>query len=276
MKHAIICASLAFLIMAFLFGCAASPAVPAATVAPTADVSAIQTQAAATTIAQITASAPKATATTPPTNTPKPTNTPLPTNTLAPTDTPSPTNTPKPTLTPTRTAVPATATKRPPTPVPTPKILDASPAPKGQSVPVKGWDVAYVGELRDKTLFFYDEGKTAFGTWVTIEFRVKNNQTGTDNMSRTVKFAAVDQDQKIYLSDFEGSQNARWEYCGCSTIYTDVNPGEETVVVVTFDVPEGTKTLTVLPYENAGRATPIAGALWRIENVDQIPAFKPK
>jgi|GEM_PF-5962454 hypothetical protein len=262
------------LLSAFLFSACAST--PAATIAPTIDVSAVQTEAAATTIAKITANAPKATATSEPTDTPQATQTSVPTNTALPTDTPLPTNTLSPTATATATSIPPTATKRPPTKVPTPKILEQPPIPKEQVTTVKGWEISYVGELRDKTLFFFDAGKTAFGVWVTIEFRVRNLQTGTDNMGRTVDFAAVDQDGKLYLPSFDGTQNARWEYCGCSTVYTDVDPGQGTVVVVTFDVPETTKTLTIVPIEGTFSSKPIAGALWRIENVDAIPPFKPK
>lgn len=264
----------ALVLFVFLAACAAPVPTPIpATAAPTVNVAAVQTQAAVAIFATETASAPTATFTPPATNTATATHTATltqtPTETQPPTRTPTVTQTPLPSPTFTATRVPAT--RVPPTKVPT-----IAPLAKNEFANLGGkWDIAYVGEFRDKTVFFYDTGRTAFGVYVTIELRVRNLQTGTDDLANNYTFVAIDQDGNPYTETFDASQNARWQYCGCSVIVSDVAPGGETVVVVTFDVPEPTHTLTVLPRDGFyGKALP--GPRFVIENVDQIPAFQHK
>jgi hypothetical protein len=242
----------------------------APTATPTPDAKATETQIAANIFATQTASAPTATNT--PTDTPLPTDTP--TLTSSPTDTPTsaPTNTPLPTDTPRPTFTP-----KPTRPLPT-ATSSFTRVPKGTPAIIDNgkWQLTYVGEFRDKTIFFYDEGRTAMGVYVTVEFRAKNLQTGTDSMPPAIQLGAIPSingtAQEPVDVSVEATVNARWEYCGCSLFWDDIDPGQEAVVVATFDVPEATTKLGLVLIVNREPDSHV----WSVENVDQIPAFKPK
>lgn len=164
-------------------------------------------------------------------------------------------------------------------PVPTKKPIPTLPPvpPVGKDVPTKladKWDITYVGEFRDKVVFFYDTGKSAFGVWATVEFRIRNLQAGSISLGDDFGFVAVDQDGKVYEDDFSATTNARWQYCGCSTLFSELAPGQETVIVITYDVPETTKTLTIVPTEGAFSSKQLAAPRFVINNFDQVPPFK--
>ena len=139
------------------------------------------------------------------------------------------------------------------------------------------WEITYVGDFRDKTVFNYfgSLNKTAMGVWVSIQLRIKNIQPGTDYFGKTYDFAAIDQDGKLYEDDSQASSNAAWQYCGCGDDYDNIAPGQGTVIVASFDVPESTKTLTV-GFKSGLSRSPLPSPRFVIRNVDQIPAWKPK
>lgn len=220
-----------------------------------------------------------------PTYTPYPTLTPYPT-VAPPTAIPMPVATAVPTVTPTaapaptKTPVPsASPTPRPPTPTPPPPSTAVPPVvgiPKNTAATLQGkWQITYVGEFRDKTIYLYDSGKVAFGVWATVQFRVKNLQSGTDYLGATAGFVAIDPVGNV-IQEAGVSGRAAWMYCGCDTLFTDINPGQENVIVVTFDVPEGTKSLTIAPTTSAFSSTTLREPRWQVANFDQVPAFKPK
>ncbi len=165
-----------------------------------------------------------------------------------------------------------------PTAVPVPtKPPQPTIPPVGKNVLTKiadKWEVTYVGEFRDKIVHLFDTGKVAFGVWATIEFRVKNLQGGSATPSDDFGFVAVDQDGKAYDDDFSATSNARWQYCGCSTFFTELAPGQETVIVVTYDVPETTRTLTLIPTEGVFSDRRRAAPRYVVSDFDQVPAFK--
>lgn len=205
---------------------------PTATPAPTPDVAAIQTQAALAVFSTQTASAPtatrtlKASATSSRTHTPRATSTSAPTNTSTATQKPKPTTVPKPK--PTATAVPP--------PVGQDQLVNLTPA----------WDVTLVSLRRDKTVFFYDEGETAFGVYASFLFRVRNKQSGSDHIGNSLGFSVrADGGLPIYQELFNTYEyKARWFYSCCVDAFDKLGPGEENVVLITFDVPENAKTLT--------------------------------
>ena len=153
------------------------------------------------------------------------------------------------------------------------------PPPTAKNIPtnIQGkWQITYVGEFRDKTVYLYDSGKTAFGIWATIQLRIKNLQSGTDHISKNFGFIAADQSGKTYEDDLSASHQAAWQYCGCDTIYEDLAPGQETVIVITFDVPENTQTLTIVPTTDIFNSTVLATPRFTLANFNQVPAWKPK
>lgn len=169
------------------------------------------------------------------------------------------------------TAIPQPTKKPVPTVPPVPPVGKDIPAKLGDK-----WDITYVGEFRDKTIFFYDNGKTAFGTWATVEFRIRNLQSGSTSLGDDFSFVAIDQDGKVYDYDISATGNARWQYCGCSTLFSEVDPGAETVIVLTFDVPETTTSLTIVPTDGSFSDKQLPAPHFQISNFDQVPAFKSK
>lgn len=139
------------------------------------------------------------------------------------------------------------------------------------------WEITYVGDYRDKTLFsaFSSLNKTAMGVWVTAQFRIKNLQPGTDYVRKNYDFVAIDQDGKKYDDDSSATNNAAWQYGGYGDAYDSLQPGQDTVIVVTFDVPEATTTLTIGIKQGLG-SQPMTSPRFQVVNVDQIPAWKPK
>ena len=171
-------------------------------------------------------------------------------------------------VTPAPTKVIATATRVAATSAPAPLALTKNTATNLQGK----WQIAYVGEFRDKTVYLYDNAKTAFGVWASVQFRVKNLQGGSDYIGRDFDFVAFD-GSKLY-SESGASSYAQWQYGGYDSEYTELGPGQETVIVATFDVPEATKSLTIVLRQGYG--TLLSSPRFAVSNFDQVPAWKPK
>ncbi len=164
-----------------------------------------------------------------------------------------------------------------PTAVPPTKAPAIPPTAKNVTANLQGkWEITYVGEFRDKTVFFYDNAKTAFGTWATIQFRIKNIQSGSTSIGSDYSFVAMGQDGKSYDENFGATLYTAWQYCGCDTHVDEIGPGQETVIVMTFDVPETTQTLTFAPTSELFSSTPLAAPRFLISTFNQVPAWKPK
>ncbi len=236
---------------------------------PTPDARATEAKMAMNIFATLTASAPTAS------------STPTVARTLTRASTPTVKSTLRPTATRTATLRPRpTATS---TPVPPPTVdlfADKSlpdPIAKNALTNLEGkWDMVYVGDFRDKTVFNEspDLNKNALGVWVTIQFRVRNLQPAATYLGGDYRFTAIDQNGRSYDEDSDASRNAGWQYCGCNDAYDDVAPDQETVIVVTFDVPESTKTL-VIALRQGWSSQLMATPRFQIVNVDRIRAWKP-
>ncbi len=171
----------------------------------------------------------------------------------------------------------STATRVPsPTKDAVAEINLAAPIAKNTLTNLEGkWEITHVGDFRDKTVFNEspDLNKSAQGMWVTIQFRIRNLQTAVTYLGGDYRFAAFDQDGKPYEEDADASRNAGWQYGGCDDAYDNVQPGQETVVVITFDVPEATKTLKIALKQ--GWSTVIISSLsFQINEVDKIRPWK--
>lgn len=238
--------------------------------APTPDARGTEARIAMNIFATLTASAPTASAT------------PTITSTRPRANTPEVKNTPRPPATRTATYTPRPTS--PPTPVPLPTVdllADkglAEPKAKNVLTNLGGkWEMTYVGDFRDKTVFSDspDGNKTAAGVWVTAQFRLRNLQPASTYLGRDYRFTAIDQFGRTYEEDMDATRNAGWQYCGCGDAYDDVPPGQDIVIVVTFDVPETTRTLTIA-LKQGWSNQPMAAPSFQIVNVNQIPAWKPK
>jgi hypothetical protein len=189
-------------------------------------------------------------------------------------------NTPRPAATRTATLRPRPTSTSTPVPPPTVDLFaDKSlpgPIAKNALTNLEGkWEMVYVGDFRDKTVFNSspDLNENAAGVWVTAQFRVRNLQPAVTYLGRDYRFTAIDQNGRIYEEDSDATRNAGWQYCGCSDAYDDVQPGQETVIVVTFDVPESTKTLAIA-FRQGWSSQLMPSPRFQIVNVNQIPAWR--
>jgi formylglycine-generating enzyme required for sulfatase activity len=214
-----------------------------------------------------------------PTFTSSPMNTPLPSFTPTPTLTPVPTSTPAPTYTvaPTRTPTPQppTATPVPPTatPVPAPPVAKNTPANLDGK-----WEITYVGEFRDKAVYYYGSSRVAKGVFGTVQLKVKNLQAQPDNIAREYVFWAFDDEGGMIPHDPYATNYASWQYCGCGNASTNISPGWDTVLVFAFDLKETTGRPFIAPARLGGesRYQPLSAPRFAIDGFGQIPAFKPK
>ncbi len=124
--------------------------------------------------------------------------------------------------------------------------------------------------------YFASLNKTAMGVWATAQFRVRNLQAGSDSFGAHHDMVAIGENGEIFKDDLNATINAAWQYCGCETINKKLNPGEETVFVVAFDVPEAMTKLVIAPTVDLFSTKPIASPRFLVDNFDQIPAWKPK
>ncbi len=137
------------------------------------------------------------------------------------------------------------------------------------------WQLTYVGEFRDKTVFYPVGAKTAMGIWASIQFRIRNLLPGTARFTKDYDFVLIDENGKTYDDDPMATLYARWQYCGCDDAYRELAPGEEAVILVTFDVPESTRNLTVA-IKKFLATKPLASPRFQVVGFDQVPAWKPK
>ncbi len=222
--HRIVLAWLCCLV--FLAACT-----PAATPTPTPDAKATETHIAFNVIATLTASVPTATATRIPSQTPTLTLIPTVTHTPTVTRTPLPTSTPSATRTPTLR----------PTDLPTP-----TPVAQNQTVRLAGdyWEAALISVRRDKTIWGASGPETAFGVWATFLFRVRNLQSGSDYLGKLYNFVVTADGTTVrYRIMNTVETKAKWFYACCETAYALIGPGDERIVLISFDVPEASETL---------------------------------
>lgn len=223
-----------------------------ATPTPIPDTKGTETKIAANIFATQTASVPTATSTPVPTDTP--TITPTPTVTHTPTNSPTPTmtNTPKPTST--------------QTPKPTPVLQDQT------TRLLDRWEITLVSVRRDKTIWGpFGSAETAFGVWGTFVFRIKNLQTGSDYLHRSLSSQVRADGQKIdYHIMNTVEDKAKWFYSCCDSAYTLVAPNQEKVILISFDLPERT---TTVEYSFTVSGIPIY-PIFLVPSFDQIPARK--
>lgn len=176
--------------------------------------------------------------------------------------TPNPTSPPKPTSPP------------PPKPTEAPKL---PPVPQDQTVKLNDqWDATLISVRRDKTLFGrFDNAETAFGVYASILFRIKNNASGSDHIGNTLSFKLqADGGAPQYYKLFNTLEDkAQYYYACCKTAFSTIPPGAEEVIVIVFDVPENTKTLSVFftPANPFERDVPTIGPEFVVPNFDQIP-----
>jgi hypothetical protein len=137
------------------------------------------------------------------------------------------------------------------------------------------WQITYVGEFRDKTIFYAVGAKTAMGIWATVQFRIRNLMPGTARLSTNYDFVIIDEGGKTYEDDLMATLHARWQYCGCDDMYRELAPGEEAVIVATFDVPEGARNLTVA-LKKGILGKPMDSPRFQVTSFDQVPAWRPK
>ncbi len=237
--------------------------------APTPDAKATEARISMNIFATLTASAPTASSTPAVTVASPRANTPIVKNTPRPAATRTATLKPRPT--PTSTPLPPTVDLFADKSLPGPIAKNALTNLEGK------WEMVYVGDFRDKTVFNNapDLSETAAGVWLTVQFRIRNLQPAASYLGRDYRFTAIDQNGRTYDEDSDASRNAGWQYCGCSDAYDDVQPGQDTVIVVTFDVPESTKTLAIA-LRQGWSSQLMTTPRFQIANVDQIPAWKPK
>jgi hypothetical protein len=139
------------------------------------------------------------------------------------------------------------------------------------------WEITYVGEFRDKAVYWYGSSEIAKGVFGSIQVRLKNLQPQRDNFNREYFLYAIDQDGNQYAPNMEAMVNSAWEYCGCKLPNTPVDPGWDTVLVYTFDVPESTGRLIAVPaLGTISRPQLLASPRFAIDGFAQIAAFKPK
>jgi hypothetical protein len=134
------------------------------------------------------------------------------------------------------------------------------------------WELTVVGVHRDKTLYFYGSAKVAFGIWATVMVKTKNLQSGTDYLERNLSWyvAAIPSAKIVRHDPLAPDDYAAYMFCGCSTSFTDINPGSEHVVVMVFDVPEDTTELRIVSASDQP-LQPVFG----ITNFDQVPKYTP-
>ncbi len=140
------------------------------------------------------------------------------------------------------------------------------------------WEIAVVGIHRDKTLYFYSQALTAFGTWATFMVRIRNLQSGTDYYGRNYGWIATTNAGQVFKRDqrFSADFSAAYMYCGCGTIWSDIQPGTETVMVVAFDVPETTQSLKLRSVTWLGEIRAEQPFVeFAVPDFDKVPAYKP-
>jgi hypothetical protein len=155
--------------------------------------------------------------------------------------------------------------------IPTPKATVAPVLQDQMIVLMNKWQVTLISTRRDKTIYGYFDSETAFGTWATLMFRVKNLQGGSDYIAKSFgAWFAADGKRVPYETLNTIEDKAQYYYSCCDSAYTMLSPGQETVILYCFDVPENTQSL-VFNFTLSG--IPIV-PMFAVPNFSQIPARK--
>ncbi len=116
------------------------------------------------------------------------------------------------------------------------------------TVPIGQWEVTLLSARRDKTIWSGSDPRTASGVWATLIFRIKNLQASTDFIYKSFRplvWTDLTGKEKPIQGNYDLEARAQWFYSCCGGILDDVPPGQERVILVSFDVPEKSQALHV-------------------------------
>ncbi|MCB0241957.1 MAG: SH3 domain-containing protein [Anaerolineae bacterium] len=165
----------------------------------------------------------------------------------------------------------------PPTPTPAPT---ATPLPPAQShglhdrQVIGPWEIQPERLHKEKVVHLYGEDYVAMGNYAIVIVLAKNLGPGTDRITETTALYLRDDKGRIYdYSDpltVERYANiaASWQFVVHPTPFRDIDPGEETPMLMLWDVNPDVESLTLVLNNGVSRVE------WDLGNFSNIPHWE--
>lgn len=163
-----------------------------------------------------------------------------------------------------------------PPPSPTPKPAPVVQRPGMHTrLRLGTWEIQAERVQNEKTVYYYDSSKVAMGRYAIVFVLAKNLASGTQSIADTLEPALKDNKGRIYdYSDPLTTERmamiyASWEFSVGKTVFNDINPGEETPLLMLWDVKEDVQSLVLILTDGRTRVE------WDLGDFANIPPYKP-
>jgi hypothetical protein len=167
----------------------------------------------------------------------------------------------------------------PPSPMPKPT---APPAPAVQRpgmhtrTQIGSWEIQAERTQNEKAVYQYDSSKVAMGRYAIVFILAKNLASGTQSINSSLAPMLRDDKGRIYdFSDPLTTERwamiyAMWEFSVGKSVFSDINPGVETPLLMLWDVKEDVQSLTLIMTDGNNRFE------WDLGDFANIPPYKPQ
>lgn len=165
----------------------------------------------------------------------------------------------------------------PPTPTVAPTPTLAPPARQfglHERQTIGTWEIQPERVHKERVVYWYGEDYIAMGNYAIVIVLAKNLSSGTDRISNSIGLYLRDDKGRVYdYSDplsIERYANiaAAWQFVVHPTPFRDIDPGEETPLIMLWDVNADVESLTLVLTDGMGRAE------WTLGNFSNIPPYK--
>ncbi len=166
----------------------------------------------------------------------------------------------------------------PPSPTPQPTSPPSAPVQRPgmhTRIQIGSWEIQAERVQNEKAVYQYNSSKVAMGRYAIVFVLAKNLAPGTQSISSSLAPVLKDDKGRIYdYSDPLTTERmamlyAMWEFSVGKTVFSDINPGVETPLLMLWDVNEDVQSLTLLLTDGRNRVE------WDLGNFSDIPPYKP-
>ena len=137
------------------------------------------------------------------------------------------------------------------------------------------WEIQAERVQNEKAVYQYGDSKVAMGRYAIVFVLAKNLAPGTQSISSSLAPALRDDKGRIYdYSDPLTTERwaniyATWEFSVGKTVFSDINPGVETPLLMLWDVKEDVQSLTLILTDGINKIE------WDLGNFSNIPPYQP-
>lgn len=175
-------------------------------------------------------------------------------------------------------AIAANIPTPPPIPTALPTVPPSAPIQRPSlhdRIQIGSWEIQAERVQNEKAVYQYNSSKVAMGRYAIVFVLAKNLAPGTQRISSSLAPVLLDDKGRFYdysdplTTERSAMIYATWEFSVGKTVFSDVNPGEETPLLMLWDVKEDVQSLTLILTDGLNIVE------WDLGNFSDIPPYQP-